>query len=353
MLQSFVLKTLILTFIIFGMVQNIGAAPSNTLDIYFIDTEGGAATLIVTPAGESLLVDAGNPGERDATRIAHVARDIAKLKSIDYCIITHYHADHFGGIPHLLKLIPIKRFYDYGTAPNPLPKDINPQLLQAYRQATNGKAVALRPDDRIRFKRQRTTPAVALRVVASNGIVIGEKSDAAQTQACGLNFNPLSDDVTDNRRSVAFVLSFGDFRFFDGGDLTWNTEHRLVCPKNLVGTVDVFQVNHHGMDTSNNPALVAALNPRVALINNGARKGGRAQTYATLKKVSSIETIYQLHRNVMTTDADNTASAFIANNEENCNGDFIKLTVNAKRRVYTVNIPSKDTAGRTYSFKRK
>lgn len=354
---ALVLKTLLLLLTTLSGVlpQSLcAAALSNTLDIYFIDTEGGAATLIVTPAGESLLVDAGNPGARDARRIAHVALEVAKLERIDFCIITHYHADHFGGVSELLKLIPIKRFYDHGAAPNPLPKDINPQLWQAYRQATRGKATTLRPRDRISFKRQRATPAVILRVVASDGIVTGEeqkkkKKNAAQTQAaCEANFQPLPLDATDNRRSVAFVLTFGKFKFFDGGDLTWNTEHRLVCPKNLVGTVDVYQVNHHGMDASNNPAFIAALNPRVAVINNGARKGGQARTFATLKNISSIQDIYQAHRNVLTTSDNNTASALIANEEESeCPGNFIKLTVNSKRRTYTVNIPGKNTA-RTY-----
>lgn len=352
MLRASIHRTvLMMTLLLLCAAHHVHAAAGATLDIYFIDTEGGAATLIVTPAGESLLIDAGNPGDRDAARIAHVARDLAKLKRIDHCIITHYHSDHFGGIPPLVKLIPVTRFYDHGAAPDPLPKDINPELMRAYRRATNDDVAALKPDDRIAFRRARGTPAVTLRVVASNGIVPGEQPGAPQTRECGINFNPRPDDATDNHRSVAFVLSFGDFKFFSGGDLTWNTEHRLACPKNIVGAVDVYQVDHHGMDTSNNPSLVAALRPRVAVINNGARKGGRPGTYNTLVKTPSIRAIYQLHRNVTTTDADNTARPFIANEEEACEGNFIKIVVDPKSRTYTTHVHGK-AASSTYRFAR-
>lgn len=325
-------------------IAQISHAAAKTLDVYFIDTEGGAATLIVTPAGESLLIDSGNPGERDAGRIARVALDVAGLKQIDHYITTHYHTDHFGGIPRLIELIPVKRFYDRGAPTEPLTKDIKPDLLQAYEQAASGKTTVLKPGDRIGLKRGRgKSPALDLRIVAADGYVDGEKPGATQTQPCGENFTPLPDDATDNRRSIALVLSFGKFQFFDGGDLTWNTEQRLVCPKNLVGAVDVYQSDHHGVDISNNPSLVAALQPRVVVINNGARKGGGARTFATLRKAPSVQDIFQLHRNVLTTAADNSTSDFIANDEEVCSGEFVKLSVSPQAKKYTVSIPSKKT----------
>src|SRR5436189_2449509 len=119
-----------------------------TLDIYFIDVEGGAATLIVTPLGESLLVDSGYPGERDPARIAHVARDIAGLTQIDHYITTHWHRDHVGGIPQLSKLIPIKHYYDHGI-PATLGSDILPEHIEAYRQTVQGTSVVLKPGDQI------------------------------------------------------------------------------------------------------------------------------------------------------------------------------------------------------------
>lgn len=332
-------------------IAQVSHAAAKTLDVYFIDTEGGAATLIVTPAGESLLIDSGNPGERDAGRIARVALDVAGLKQIDHYITTHYHADHFGGIPRLVELIPVKRFYDRGAPTEPFTKDIKPELLGAYRQVTKGETITLKPGDRIVLKRgPGKSPALNLRIVAADGYVDGEKPGAAQTQPCGENFTPLPDDATDNRRSIALVLSFGKFQFFDGGDLTWNTEQRLVCPKNIVGAVDVYQSDHHGVDISNNPALVAALQPQVVIINNGARKGGGARTLATLKNAPSVQAIFQLHRNVLTTAADNSNPEFIANDEEVCDGEFIKLSVNGKAAKYTVSIPGKKTE-RVYRVK--
>jgi hypothetical protein len=141
--------------------------------------------------------------------------------------------------------------------------------------------------------------------------------------------------------SVGTLLTFGRFRFFDGGDLSWNIENRLVCPKNLIGTVDVYQVDHHGTDASNNPSLVAAIKAQVAIIDDGPRKGGDARTFATLKSVKETEAIYQLHRNLRTTDKDNTLAGYIANEEEACQGNFIKLSVEPGGRSYTVSIPAK------------
>src|SRR5881398_3524390 len=89
------------------------AEPASALDIQFIDTEGGAATLIVTPAGESVLIDCGNPGGRDAERIHKAATQLG-LKQIDHLIITHWHSDHYGGVGRLSKLIPIMNYHDRG-----------------------------------------------------------------------------------------------------------------------------------------------------------------------------------------------------------------------------------------------
>src|SRR6202165_3892269 len=125
----------------------VQAAPK-TLDIYFIDVEGGAATLIVTPLGESLLIDSGNPGERDAGRIAHVALAVAGLKQIDHYITTHWHKDHVGGIPRLAQLIPVKHYYDHGL-PATISSDIVPETIEAYRETVQGKSVELKPGDTI------------------------------------------------------------------------------------------------------------------------------------------------------------------------------------------------------------
>src|SRR5258707_951438 len=257
---------------------------AKTLDIYFIDVEGGAATLIVTPTGQSLLIDTGFPGDRDAGRIAHVALEIAGLKQIDHCIITHWHRDHEGGVPALAKLIPIKHFYDHGL-PQTIAADMQAEFIEAYKQATQGQSVTLRPGDTIRLRSPKYMPPLQVRVLTASGIVLGEKPGAPQTQPCGPDFQAIEDDKTDNVNSVGFLLTFSRFKFWDGGDLSWNIENRLVCPKNLVGVIDVYQADHHGTDVSNNPTLLRALNPRVAVIDNGPRKGGDAPRYAALTRL--------------------------------------------------------------------
>jgi competence protein ComEC len=316
-----------------AIVALAGAAAPNTLDIYFIDVEGGAATLIVTPQGESLLVDSGFPGDRDAGRIAKVAKE-AGLTQIDFYITTHWHRDHVGGSTRLAELIPIRNFYDHGLPTQPA-QDIQPEFIEAYRKTTQGKTITLNALDEIKFK----SNAVRLQVLASNGVVAGEPANAPQIVPCGSDFKPVAEDKSDNAKSIAVLLTFGRFKYFNGGDLTWNVEHKLVCPKNIPGVVDVYYVDHHGMDSSNNTDLVLGLNPKVAVIGNGPRKGAEVRTFADLKKVPNVE-IYQVHRNVQTTNKDNTTAEYTANDEEQCQGNFIKLSV-ASNGKYSVTIPAK------------
>lgn len=321
------------------------AAPKG-LDIYFIDVEGGAATLIVTPAGQSLLLDTGFPGERDAGRIAKVALEVAGLKQIDHCVITHWHRDHVGGVPALAKLIPIKNYYDHGLPPS-LAADMQAEFIDAYKQATSSNSITLKPGDEIKLlKSPKNSPALKIRVVAAGGMVLGEQSSTPQIRPCGENFEAKAEDTSDNANSIGILLTFGRFRFFDGGDLTWNIENRLACPKNIVGAVDVFQVDHHGVDSSNNPSLTRAINPRVAIIDNGPRKGAESNTFATLKSNPELQAIYQLHRNLRTTDKDNTMAGYIANEEESCQGNFIKLSIEPNSTAYTVTIPAKQISRR-------
>jgi len=319
----------------------LGRAATKTLDIYFIDVEGGAATLIVTPGGQSLLIDTGFPGDRDAGRIAHVALEVAGLKQIDHCVITHWHRDHLGGVPALAKLIPIRSYYDHGL-PQTIAADMQAEFIEAYKQTTQGKSIRLKPGDEIKLQRStKYLPPIDVRVIASGGLVLGEQSIAPQIRPCGENFEAKAEDTSDNVNSIAILLTFGRFKFFDGGDLTWNIENRLVCPKNLIGAVDVFQVDHHGVDSSNNPTMVRAIQPRVAIIDDGPRKGAEPNTFATLTQSPQIEAIYQLHRNLRTADKDNAMAGYIANEEEACQGNFIKLSVGPDTKSYTVSIPAK------------
>lgn len=302
------------------------------LDIYFIDTEGGAATLVVTPGGESLLVDTGNPGARDPGRIAAAAKD-AGITKIDYLVITHYHADHFGGAPDLAKLLPIGTLYDNadqnGTRERP---------TTAYLEMKVEKKVMINPGDLIPLK-QGTGAKLTVQCLGARKKFIEVAGAKPNAFAAGATTKPA--DTSDNGASVVQLLSFGDFRFFDAGDLTWNVEADLVTPVNRVGTVDVYQVTHHGLAQSNNPVLVKALEPTVAIMNNGTTKGCEPETFATLKATASIKDIWQLHKNLRPDGAtNNTVPELIANTERECKGEYIKMSVAADGRSYVVSIPS-------------
>ena len=303
------------------------------LDIYWVDVEGGAATLIVTPAGESVLIDSGNPGERDSGRIFTVTK-IAGLKQIDCLITTHYHIDHFGGAAALSKLIPIKKVYDNGA--------INPSRDKpdaAYLSFAADQRIVLNPGDLIPLAQADGSPKLEIKCIGTRKRFIDPPAGAATVDASKTVLK--DNDLTDNANSIVNVLSFGGFRFFDGGDLTWNIEAKLMTPANRAGEVDVYQVNHHGLDVSNNPLLVNALSPTVAVMSNGTKKGCGSETFATLKKLPGLAAIYQIHRNLRPDgDQANTELANIANLEEKCEGNYIKLSVDPAGKSYTVGIPA-------------
>ena len=310
------------------------SAPTRPLDIYFVDVEGGAATLMVTPAGESVLVDSGWPREdgRDAKRIEQAARYVAGLTQIDHYVSTHWHTDHYGSIEQLTKLMPVKHFWDRGIPATAEDGAADfPTLIAAYKRASGGTSRPLKPGDTIPLR----TRNVSLKVVSGNGKVIGEGNKGLPISCAQHPAAPVPDE-SDNMRSIGLMLRYGKFGFLNLGDLTWNIEHKLVCPKNRIGQVDLWQVTHHGWEASGNPALVEALRPGVAVIVNGPRKGASPRTYSTLKKSTARDAVYQLHRNVTTGPEDNAPPERIANLEENCAGEFIRVSVNPQTGRYTV-----------------
>jgi beta-lactamase superfamily II metal-dependent hydrolase len=316
------------------------AAGKRGLDIHFIDTEGGAATLLVTPAGESVLIDCGNPGARDAERI-HKAATEAGLKAIDHLIITHWHLDHYGSVDRLAKLIPIRHYYDRGI-PDKLAEDPKnfPLLIQAYRAASGGKSQTLRAGDEIKLTQAEGAPPLRLLCLCANEQVLPEKPGAA-ANPLAREHKPKPVDTSDNAKSLGFLLSYGGFRFLDLGDLTWNIEYKLVSPSDRVGPVDVYQATHHGLDISNNPVLINTVRPRVAVFNNGPRKGAEPAVTTALRRSPEIQAIYQVHRNLGVGAQENTEPELIANPDEKCQGESIRLRVAPDGRSYTVTVGSK------------
>lgn len=290
------------------------------LQFYFVDVEGGQATLIVTPKGESVLVDTGWPGfnRRDADRIGKAAKE-AGVKHIDYLIVSHFHGDHVGGITQLIEKLPVRTFVDHG--PNVETSKNAMDLNAAYEAALKtGKRLSVKPGDLLPLK------DVKLTFISSNGEKIPTPLSGAGANGVCPADGAYPEDKSENARSVGFILQYGKFRFADFGDLTSAKERNVVCPKNLVGTVDLYLTNHHGLDTSNSPEFVHSIRPRVAVMNNGARKGGSPKAWNVVRSSPGLEDLWQVHFAVAGGKETNSPEPMIANLDEQCQGDYLKVT---------------------------
>ena len=288
------------------------ASGAKTLDIYISDTEGGKGTLFVSPSGETVLIDTGNPGERDVNRILEMIHS-AGVTKIDYLISTHYHTDHIGGLTAIAARIPVGHFMDHG-ANSEVPEAIV-GFQAAYAELhSQAKHTVLKPGDRV--------PVAGLdwRIVTSAAHAIKSPlagAGRANPQRCA-DFQRKPDPATpdDNAQSVGSVITFGQFRALDLGDLLWNNEFDLVCPRNLIGTVDLYLVTHHGLDRSGSPALVHSVSPRVAVMQNGPRKGGAPTTFQTLRQSPGLEDIWTSHWSYAAGVEHNSPGVFIANMDD-------------------------------------
>ncbi|HYM35644.1 MAG TPA: MBL fold metallo-hydrolase [Steroidobacteraceae bacterium] len=314
-----------------------------TLDIYFIDVEGGQSTLIVTPAGQTFLIDTGFPGNggfqakagdpkqaRDANRIVAAARD-AGVDHIDYLLITHFHADHVGGVVELSQLLPIDTFIDHGSV---LPEaETNVQgtleVFKAYEAVrAQGTHIEPRPGDHLPLK------GIDAIVVSSARATIAKPLSGAGEMNASCTAARDAQDPNENPRSTGIRLQFGKFRFLDLGDLTGPPLHSLACPKNLIGPVDVYLVAHHGGPDAADPAIFAAFKPRIAILNNGTTKGGALEMFKTLQQLK-LEDVWQLHRSTAAASL-NFSGDRIANLDES-SAYWIKLSAKVDGSFAIVN----------------
>jgi len=266
-------------------------------------------------------------------------------------IVTHYHVDHYGGVPELAKLIQVEKFYDHGPMSELADDRDFARRYAAYQEAAKGKSITLRPGSSVKLKQAAGLPPLSLLCLAASGETAQGKAMAAAPSPECKGAALKGEDKSDNARSVVFLLRYGAFDFLDSGDLTWNIEHKLVCPRNLIGEVDLYQVAHHGMSSSNNTLLLQTIKPTVAIMNNGARKGGDPDTVKALRELPTLKDLWQGHRNVTSTAEQNAPAEYIANLEEqNDAGNMIRVSVDAQKKTFTVT-NDRNKLSKTYAIK--
>ena len=297
------------------------SAAEKALQIFLVDVEGGQSTLFVTPAGQSLLIDTGwgYNAFRDANRIVAAAK-LAKIKKIDYLLITHYHSDHVGGVPQLVQKLPVGAVIDHG--PDREDSKESQTLYSEYQAAIPGiNHILAKPGEKVPIKGMDVT------IVSADGEVISQALPGAGSpnDACA-GVQQKATDPSENARSVGSVIQFGKLRIVDLGDLTWQKELALVCPDNKLGHADLYIASHHGLDQSNSPALVHGLQPRVAIIDNGKKKGASASAWDIIKSSPGLQDIWQLHFADANGGEHNTTDPYIANVTDGDTGFYLKVT---------------------------
>ena len=337
--------------LVIGLVALLVARPwaapaAGTLDIYWIDVEGGASTLIVTPQGVSVLTDAGWAGfdDRDAQRIERVVKKEAGLRRLDYLLVSHFHGDHAGGVAALAKKIDIGAFIDHGDS---VEKDAGAgrQVWEDYLATAGTRRRTVKPGERLALK------GAELIIVASDGRVAAAVPEGAAPNALCASFKPQDEDRGENGRSLGYLFRAGNFDFLNLGDLSWNFQRELACPVNLLGRIDLFQVTHHGVRDDVLPQLVWAAAPLVAVMNNGPAKGAGPAAVETVLKSPGLADLWSLHRAVGNDAAHNAPERLTANLGESgdCPGAWLHARVAADGSYTLTN--SRNKYSKTYRVK--
>jgi competence protein ComEC len=312
------------------------AQSSPGLEIYWIDVEGGAATLVVTPERDVVLMDTGWPraDARDADRIQAAMRD-AGVDEIDYLLFSHFHTDHVGGLAALQERVPIARIVDHGDSVERDTERGRP-LWDDYLRLAGDRRRSIAPGDKLPFS------SVEFSFIGAHRQLIDSPERRAPNRLCA-GVEPPEPDLGENGHSLGYLVSLGAFQFLNLGDMTADREHALACPENRLGVVDLWQVPHHGGYGAIRPELAGAMEPTVAVVNNGPRKGGTPDSLAVVQRTAGVGDVWQSHRAMADDAAYNTDEALTANltEEDDCRGHWIKATVAADGRSWTM------TNGRT------
>lgn len=335
--------TLLLSGLLGGGLSSVAAhaqAKPGHLLIYSIDVEGGQATLMVSPSGGSLLVDTGWPGnnDRDAERIEAAMHD-AGITRIDHLVITHFHVDHVGGVPNLLKKVQVGEFLDHGE--NREDSDITRRDYGTYLKAIQGKPRRIvHPGDTIQV------PGLSVVVLTADGEHIKAIPGVKPEPNSYCASEPKAEaDPTENARSVGILVTYGKFRFLDLGDLTKAKEIALVCPNNPIPPIDLYLTTHHGFNLSNARAIVDAIHPRVAIMNNGAHKAGSPEAWQTIHESPGLEDLYMVHTAEDSDAAHNSPTPLIANpkGSSSPDGAYFKVVANADGSFSVTNTRTEKT----------
>jgi beta-lactamase superfamily II metal-dependent hydrolase len=321
--------------LIFILLCSGYAQAARNLEIFFIDTEGGQSTLVASPSGQAMLIDTGYAGfgGRDANRIAEAAK-LAHVKRINALFLTHYHADHAGGVKNLLEVLPVESFYDHGEKAD----DAKANSKDYDKARGNAPHFVYKPGDKIPIKDLDITVVVA----AQKHI---ETKGAPNPFCAGLA--PKEGESGENPLSGGLVVQFGKFRFADLGDILANEELALLCPENRIGKLDLLLTPHHGTHVS--PKADYAMAPRVVIMNNGATKGGKAEAHQMWEAMNGLEDLWQLHFAMAGGKDGNSPDTFIANIDEKCEGKYLKVTAHEDGSFTVYNSRNKYT--KTYAVK--